>query len=155
VGFPSETEEEFRELLDFAEEAQFERAGAFKHSQEEGTKAGEIPHQIPEEVKEERYERLLEVQSEVSLNKNRALIGTIHEGFIEGTENGNYIARIPSQAPEVDGVTYISGSPKTLPPDSYPRSQRNKRLKVSDLVKISITDADIYDLYGEAVIQTV
>src|SRR3990172_5982222 len=100
-------------------------------------------------------DRILEVQSEVSLNKNRTLIGTIHEGFIEGTENGNYIARIPSQAPEVDGVTYISGSPKTLPPDSYPRSQRNKRLKVGDLVKVSITDADIYDLYGEAVIQTV
>jgi ribosomal protein S12 methylthiotransferase len=110
-----------------------------------------MPHQIPDEVKEERYERLLEVQSEVSLNKNRTLIGTIHEGFIEGTENGNYIARIPSQAPEVDGVTYISGSPKTLPPDSYPRSQRNKRLKVGDLVKVSITDADIYDLFGKVV----
>ncbi len=151
AGFPSETEEEFKELLDFVEDMRFERAGAFKHSQEEGTKAGEMPHQIPDEVKEERYERLLEVQSEVSLNKNRTLIGTIHEGFIEGTENGNYIARIPSQAPEVDGVTYISGSPKTLPPDSYPRSQRNKRLKVGDLVKVSITDADIYDLFGKVV----
>ncbi|MGH7800693.1 MAG: 30S ribosomal protein S12 methylthiotransferase RimO [Thermodesulfobacteriota bacterium] len=136
VGFPSETEDEFKELLDFAEEAQFERAGAFKYSQEEGTKAGEIPHQVPDEVKEERHERLLNVQSEVSLNKNRALIGTIHEAFIEGAENGNYIARIPSQAPEVDGVTYI---------------KRNKRLKVGYLVKVSITDADIYDLYGEIV----
>jgi len=151
VGFPNETEEEFKELLGFVEEAQFERAGAFKYSQEEGTKAGEMSHQIPDEVKEERHERLLEVQSEVSLNKNRALIGTIHEAFIEGTENGNYIARIPTQAPEVDGVTYISGSPKTLPPDSYPRSQRNKKLKVGDLVKVSITDADIYDLFGEIV----
>ncbi|MCI0453608.1 MAG: 30S ribosomal protein S12 methylthiotransferase RimO [Candidatus Dadabacteria bacterium] len=136
AGFPSETEEEFKELLDFVEEAQFERAGAFKYSQEEGTKAGDMSHQIPDEVKEERYERLLEVQSEVSLNKNRALIGTVHEGFIEGRENGNYIARIPSQAPEVDGVTYI---------------KRNKKLKVGDLVKVSITDADIYDLFGEVV----
>ena len=136
VGFPSETEEEFGELLDFAEEALFERAGAFKYSQEEGTKAGEMPHQVPDEVKEERHERLLEVQSEVSLNTNRTLIGTIHEAFIEGTENSNYIARIPSQAPEVDGVTYI---------------KTNKKLKVGELVNVSVTDADIYDLYGELV----
>jgi ribosomal protein S12 methylthiotransferase len=136
AGFPGETDEEFKELLEFVEEAQFERAGAFKYSQEEGTKAGEMPNQIPDELKEERYERLLEVQSEVSLNKNRALIGTVHEGFIEGTENGNYIARVSSQAPEVDGVTYI---------------KRNKKLKVGDLVKVSITGADIYDLFGEVV----
>lgn len=136
VGFPGETEEEFDGLLDFVEEARFERAGAFKYSQEEGTKAGEMPEQISDEVKEERYEKLMEVQSEVSLRKNRALIGTIHEGFIEGNENGNYIARIPSQAPEVDGVTYV---------------RRGKKLKVGDLVNIKITDADIYDLFGRIV----
>jgi ribosomal protein S12 methylthiotransferase len=136
VGFPGETEEEFNELLDFVEEMQFDRAGAFKYSQEEGTRAGEMPGQIPDEIKEERYEKLMEVQSEVSLNKNRALIGTVHEGFIEGIENSKYIARIWSQAPEVDGVTYV---------------KRAKRLKVGDLVKISITDADIYDLFGEVV----
>jgi ribosomal protein S12 methylthiotransferase len=136
LGFPGETDEEYNELLDYVEEARFERAGAFKYSQEEGTKAGEIFEQVPDEVIEERYERLLEIQSEVSLNKNRALIGTTHECFIEGTENGNYIARIPSQAPEVDGVTYL---------------KRDKKLKVGDLVKVSITHADIYDLYGEAV----
>lgn len=136
VGFPSETEDEFNELLDFVEEAQFERAGAFKYSQEEGTRAGEMPGQIPDEIKEERCEKLMEVQSESSLNKNRALIGTINQGFIEGTENDNYIARISSQAPEVDGVTYI---------------KRTKKLKIGDLVRISITDADIYDLFGEVV----
>lgn len=136
VGFPGETEEEFNELLDFVEEVQFERAGAFKYSQEEGTRAGDMPGQIPNEVKEERYEKLMEVQSEVSLNKNRALIGTVHEGFIEGRENGNYIARISSQAPEVDGVTYV---------------KRTRKLKVGDLVKISIMDADTYDLFGEVV----
>jgi ribosomal protein S12 methylthiotransferase len=136
VGFPGETEEEFEELLDFIREAQFERAGAFKYSQEEGTIAGEMPEQIPDEIKEERYERLMEAQSEVSLNKNRAIIGTMHEGFIEGTENGNYVARIPSQAPEVDGVTYV---------------KRNRKLKIGDLVNIKITGADIYDLFGEIV----
>jgi ribosomal protein S12 methylthiotransferase len=134
VGFPGETEEEFNELLDFVEEARFERAGAFKYSQEEGTKAGEMPDQIPYEVKEERYEKLMEVQSEVSLRKNQALIGTKHEGFIEGTENGNYIARISSQAPEVDGITHV---------------KRTNKLKTGDLVNIKITDVDIYDLFGE------
>lgn len=161
AGFPGETEDEFKELLDFVEETQFERAGAFKYSQEEGTKAGKMSGQVPDEVKEERHEKLMEVQSEVSLNKNRALIGTIHEGFIEGTENGNYIARISSQAPEVDGVTYVSGSPKTLSLDprprssrgdrGYPRSQRTKKLRIGDLVRISITNADIYDLFGEVI----
>lgn len=136
VGFPGETEEEFNELLDFVEEVQFDRAGAFKYSQEEGTKAGEMPDQIPEEIKEERYERLMEVQSEVSLRKNRALIGTVHEGFIEGTENGSYIARISSQAPEVDGLTYI---------------KRQRKLKTGDIVNIKITDSDLYDLYGQIV----
>lgn len=136
VGFPGETEEEFTELLDFVEEAQFERAGAFQYSQEEDTKAGEMSEQIADEVKEERYERLMEVQSEVSLRKNQRLVGTVHEGFIEGTENGHYVARIFSQAPEVDGLTYV---------------KRTRKLKVGDLVKISITDADIYDLYGAVV----
>lgn len=134
VGFPGETEDEFGELLDFVEEARFDRVGAFKYSQEEGTRAAEMPCQIPEEVKEERYERLMEVQSEVSLNKNRALIGTLQEGFIEGVENGSYVARISSQAPEVDGVTYV---------------KRDRRLRTGDLVNIRITDADIYDLFGE------
>ncbi|HEX3035002.1 MAG TPA: 30S ribosomal protein S12 methylthiotransferase RimO [Thermodesulfobacteriota bacterium] len=134
LGFPSETEEEFDELLDFIEEGQFDRAGAFKYSQEEGTKAGEMSDQISDEVKEERHERLMEVQSEVSLRKNQALIGTTHEGFIEGTENGSYTARISSQAPEVDGLTYV---------------KRENRFKIGDFVNISITDADIYDLYGK------
>ena len=136
VGFPGETEEEFEELLDFVAETGFDRAGAFKYSQEEGTPAGLMQDQLPEEVKEERYERLMQVQSEVSLGKNRSLISSLHEGFIVGRENGGYIARIPSQAPEVDGLTYI---------------KRIKPLKIGDLVRIKITDADIYDLYGEIV----
>ena len=136
VGFPGETDDEFDELLDFVDETKFDRAGAFKYSQEEGTRAGEMPNQITDEIKEERYERLMEVQSEASLNKNKALIGTLHEGFIEGTENGDYIARISSQAPEVDGLTYVKGTTS---------------FKTGDLVKIKITDVDVYDLFGEVV----
>jgi ribosomal protein S12 methylthiotransferase len=134
VGFPGETEEEFEELLEFVAETGFDRAGAFKYSREEGTPAGAMTDQIPEEIKEERYERLMQVQSEVSLGKNESLVGSIHEGFVEGRENGNYIARIASQAPEVDGLTYV---------------KRSKPLDTGDLVRIKITGADIYDLYGE------
>ena len=136
VGFPGESEEEFEELLDFVEETKFDRAGAFKYSQEEGTPAGLMAEQIPEEVKEERFERLMEVQSEVSYEKNKSLIGTVHEGFIESVEDGNYVARISSQAPEVDGYTYI---------------KREEELILGELVDIRITDADIYDLYGEVI----
>ncbi len=136
VGFPGETDREFEELLDFVQETEFDRAGAFKYSQEEGTPAGGMPDQLPEELIDERYERLMETQSEVSLKKNESMIGTTHQGFIEGTENGNYFARIASQAPEVDGYTY---------------TPRRGALKTGDLVNIEITEADIYDLYGEIV----
>jgi ribosomal protein S12 methylthiotransferase len=136
VGFPGETEEEFEELLNFVQEAKFDRAGAFKYSQEEGTPAGAMEEQIPEEVKEERLERLMEVQSEVSFEKNKSLIGTVHKGFLESVEDRNYVARISSQAPEVDGYTYI---------------KREEELILGELVDIRITDADIYDLYGEVI----
>lgn len=136
VGFPGETEDQFEELLDFVEEAKFDRAGAFKYSQEEGTPAGVMGEQVPEEVKEERLERLMQAQSEVSFTKNKKLIGSVHEGFIESVENGNYVARISSQAPEVDGYTYI---------------KREEELILGDLVDIKIIDADIYDLYGKIV----
>jgi len=134
VGFPGETEDEFQELLDFVEQTKFDRAGAFKYSQEEGTPGGAMDGQIPEEIKEERFERLMEVQSEVSFEKNKSLIGSVHEGFIESVENDNYVARISSQAPEVDGYTYI---------------KRDRELILGDLIDIEITDADIYDLFGE------
>ncbi len=136
VGFPGETEDEFDELLDFVKEAQFDRAGAFKYSQEEGTPAGVMGDQVPEDIKEERLEQLMQAQSEVSLNKNKALIGSTFDGFVESIEDGNYVARISSQAPEVDGYTYI---------------QREEELILGELVDIKITDADIYDLYGEIV----
>lgn len=136
VGFPGETEDEFEELLEFVEETKFERAGAFKYSQEEGTPAGVMGEQVPEEIKEERFERLMEVQSNVSFEKNKSLIGSVHEGFVESVENGNYVARISSQAPEVDGYTYI---------------KREQELILGDMVDIKIIGADIYDLFGEVI----
>lgn len=136
VGFPGETEEEFEELLDFLEEAEFDRAGAFKYSREEGTPAGEMSGQVPEDIIEERYERFMEAQSEVSLRKNESLIGTVAKGFVEGEENGETYARISTQAPEVDGYTYI---------------ESRKLLRPGDFIDIRITDVDVYDLFGEHV----
>ncbi|NIP31685.1 MAG: 30S ribosomal protein S12 methylthiotransferase RimO [Candidatus Dadabacteria bacterium] len=133
VGFPSETENEFAELIDFIKEFEFDKAGVFKYSKEEGTKAALMEAQIDEEIKEERLERLMNVQSDISFVKNKKLINTIQEGFIEGKENDRYFARIPSQAPEVDGITYITN---------------NKNYDIGQKVKIRITNADVYDLIG-------
>ncbi|MEE9252749.1 MAG: 30S ribosomal protein S12 methylthiotransferase RimO [Thermodesulfobacteriota bacterium] len=134
VGFPGETEEEFGELLDFAEETRFQRLGAFKYSHEEGTRAGELDDSVTDEEKEERYERLMELQADISTAHNEALIGSRHDAFIEGTEDGSYIARIPSQAPEVDGYTFVKA---------------NRELRTGDMVRVQITGADTYDLFAE------
>lgn len=134
VGFPTETEEEFSELLDFIEEARFERAGAFRYSHEEGTKAGEMDDTVSEEDKEERYERLMDVQSRISLSHNLRLVGSVQEAIIDDKEDGMYIARLSSQALDVDGVTYVASQ---------------KKLNPGEIVKVKITRADFYDLYAE------
>lgn len=136
VGFPGETESEFEELLDFIEEYKFDRAGAFKYSWEEGTKSASLPNQTDEDVKEERLEIFMSTQSEVSYDLNRKLIGTKQVGIIESEEDKMFVTRLSSQAPEVDGVTYIDAETK---------------LSIGDLVNIKITGADIYDLYGKAI----
>ncbi|NIS08675.1 MAG: 30S ribosomal protein S12 methylthiotransferase RimO [Candidatus Dadabacteria bacterium] len=136
VGFPSETEDEFEELLEFVEDTKFQRAGAFRYSHEEGTPSFDIHGQIDEDIKEERLERLLNVQSDISLENNEALIGKTFGYFVEGSEDGDYFGRISSQAPEVDGLTYIT---------------TDKKLKKGDFVQVRITEADIYNLHAELV----
>lgn len=136
AGFPGETEEEFSELLDFAQETEFDRLGVFKYSHEKGTKAGELVDNVSEEEKEARVERLLEMQASVSFNKNQALIGTVHDSFVEGREDEHYLTRIHTQAPEVDGYTLL---------------QTDRDFQPGDLVRLRITEVDIYDLYAEPV----
>ncbi|HSG30258.1 MAG TPA: 30S ribosomal protein S12 methylthiotransferase RimO [Thermodesulfobacteriota bacterium] len=136
VGFPSETEDEFEELLEFVEDTKFQRAGAFRYSHEEGTPSFDIDGQIDEDIKEERLERLLNVQSDISLENNKALIGKTFGYFVEGIEDGNYFGRISTQAPEVDGLTYIT---------------TDKKLKKGDFLQVRITEADIYNLHAELV----
>jgi len=139
VGFPGETEKEFGELLEFINETKFERAGAFIYSKEEDTGAYDLDNHIPEEIKEERYERFMETQSEVSLQNNKKLIGTVQKAIIDGIENGHPYARLRSQAPDVDGVTYLNGN--------------ISKSEIGKITDVKITDADFYDLHAELIKQ--
>lgn len=136
VGFPGETEEDFRELLDFVEEAEFERLGVFKYSTEEGTAAALMERQVPEDVKERRWQELMELQAEISRKKNEALIGTVSRVIIESFDGGSgmHLGRTQAHAPEVDGAVYVTGKGDIRP---------------GDFVNVKITQAQDYDLIGE------
>ena len=134
VGFPGETEEDFEELMDFTREMAFDRMGAFAYSPEEGTKAAEMPDQVPEEVKQERLDRLMRLQAEISLARNRLRVGTVAKVLVTGREGDAYIGRSILEAPDADGVI---------------RFRAAKALAEGSFVNVHITDADEYDLYGE------
>jgi ribosomal protein S12 methylthiotransferase len=115
VGFPGETEEQFEELLDFLEQMQFERVGAFTYSAQEGTRAAQYPDDVPETVKRERLERLTELQRAITAEKYGSRIGRTAVALIDRTdpERGTSQARLPWQADDIDGVTQID---EALPP---------------------------------------
>ena len=138
VGFPGETEEDFEILLDFIAAAKIDRAGCFKYENVAHADSRSLPGHVPEEVKEERWHRFMQVQSEVSANRAQDQIGTLQDVIIDGPgENaGEYVARSKADAPEVDGVVYL---------------QSNAALNPGDIVPAKITAADSYDLYGETV----
>lgn len=141
VGFPGETENDFAELLDFVEEAQFERLGVFKYSEEEDTAAARMTARVAEEEKERRWQELMELQASISRKKNEALIGTIQRVMIEDVdlESGKLTGRTQAHAPEVDGVVWIergaSGDESTNLP--------------GDMINVQIIGALDYDLIGE------
>lgn len=140
VGFPGETEAEFEELLRFLQDSQLDRVGVFKYSREEGTRAWELPDQVPESVKERRYARAMRVQRRISLRRNRALVGRVLPVLVEGrvAESGGGSAPFKSvgrsyrDAPEVDGLVFVR--------DDVPEGQ---------IVPIRVTEAMDYDLMGE------
>jgi ribosomal protein S12 methylthiotransferase len=140
VGFPGETEDDFRELLDFVEEAEFDRLGVFKYSTEEGTAAALMENRVPEEVKEQRWQELMDLQAEISRKKNEALIGTIQRVMIDALdETGDMLqGRTQAHAPEVDGTVYIDRS-----------GNEQERTSPGDFVDVRITEALDYDLTGE------
>jgi ribosomal protein S12 methylthiotransferase len=132
VGYPGETEEEFRTLLEFVEEMEFDRVGAFTYSHEEGTPAAELEDDVPPEVKAERLERLMATQQPISLAKNQALVGEVLDVLIEGQGEGLSVGRSYRDAPEVDGLVLVE-----------------EELLVGEIVPVRITAALEYDLVGE------
>lgn len=136
VGFPEETEEEFYNLLSFVEEMKFERLGVFTYSQEEGTPAAKMEHQIPEEIKEERKNTIMEVQKRISANYCAMQEGKEISVLIEGKlpQEEIYCGRTQQDAPEIDGLVFVS-SPNEL--------------ISGDMLTVKITQASDYDLIGE------
>lgn len=139
VGFPGETEEQFNELLDFAVTARFNRFGAFSYSREEGTPAYDFPDQVDEDDKLDRYEAIMDAQSDVSLEYQQARIGEVATVLCEGfdDEQGLYYGRDYANAPDIDGRIYFNSS--------------RKKVKPGQFVRVKIKDADPYDLYGSVV----
>ena len=132
VGFPGETEAEFQELLDWLQEAQLDRVGCFKYSQVAGAVANALPDHVPEEVKQERWERFMAVQQEISAARLQAKVGTEIEILVDAIEEDRAVGRSKADAPDIDGLVYLSD-----PTD----------LEVGDIVTATVIDADDYDLY--------
>src|SRR5690606_9834443 len=110
VGFPGETEEQFEELLQFVKHQQFDRVGCFKYSIEEGTKAGSMQNQIPEDVKERRFQKLMSLQRKISRARHKKMVGRTLEVIVEGYSDETELllkGRTSQQAPEIDGIVYI------------------------------------------------
>ncbi|MDD2699830.1 MAG: 30S ribosomal protein S12 methylthiotransferase RimO [Sideroxydans sp.] len=135
VGFPGETEEEFEELLDFIEEAQLDRVGAFKYSPVEGAAANALPDHIDPEEQEERLARLMYLQEEISAEKLAKKVGQTMTVLVDDVDEQGSIARSAADAPEIDGLVYIDG----------------EDLEVGEFVTVKITGSDEHDLHAELV----
>lgn len=138
VGFPGETEEQFEELYDFVKDVRFDRMGVFAYSQEEDTAAASFPDQIDEEIKEERLDRLMTLQQEISLELNREKIGKTLEVIVEGYDAESFLfyGRSRGDSIEVDGKVYFG---------------TEEEVSEGDIIRVEILDADEYDLTGRAV----
>ena len=148
VGHPGEGEAEFRDLLDFVSESRFERLGAFTYSEEEGTYGAlHYRDEIPAEVKQERYDRLMELQSGISLACNQARIGTRERVLVDSYTDGILVARSQTESPEVDGEILINPSERAGERTSVILSEA-KNL-IGQFVDVTITGANEYDLIAE------
>ncbi|HHR5901328.1 TPA: 30S ribosomal protein S12 methylthiotransferase RimO [Providencia alcalifaciens] len=136
VGFPGETEEDFQMLLDFLQEARLDRVGCFKYSPVEGAKANELADQVPEDVKEERYHRFMQLQQEISTQRLQEKIGRELWVIVDEVDDEGAVGRSMADAPEIDGMVYLNGE---------------FDVKAGDIVKVLIEHADEYDLWGTVV----
>jgi ribosomal protein S12 methylthiotransferase len=140
AGFPGETEAEFAYLLDFLREAELDRVGCFAYSPVEGAKANELPGALPDEVREERRARFMEVAEEISAQRQQRKVGTTIQVIVDEINQDGGVARSAADAPEIDGLVYIEPTPKAA-----------KRLKIGEFVNVTVTGADGHDLWGEVV----
>ena len=136
VGFPGETEAEFEELLDFIEETRLDRVGAFAYSPVEGAAANALPDSVPEEVKQERLARFMELQAQISEEKLADKVGTTQRCLVDAIDGELAIARSMADAPEIDGLVQIQDG-------------RDAGLKPGDFVDVEIMGSDEHDLFGE------
>jgi ribosomal protein S12 methylthiotransferase len=136
VGFPSETERDFRKLLKFIADVQFERLGAFIYSREEGTRAYNLKPQVPEKIKRERLGALMSLQQRISAQINRKFLGKTLDILIEEKQKGSYLGRSQFDAPEVDGLVYVRSA---------------ESLDAGSFKKVKIVDTLEYDLVGEVI----
>ena len=134
AGFPGETEEEFEELCDFLESVKFDRVGVFAYSCEEGTPAAKMNGQLPEEIKEARRDKVMELSQRISLERNNSMIGKTVRVITEGFEENLYYGRSGGESIEIDPKIYFGA---------------HRELNAGDFVDVTIKSADIYDLYGE------
>jgi ribosomal protein S12 methylthiotransferase len=131
VGYPGETEEEFQTLLDFVKEVRFDKVGTFKFSFEPGTTSEPLGDPVPAEVKEERCQRLMELQQGISLERNQSYMGRILDVLVEGSGEGLSLGRSYRDAPEIDGMVVVEGE-----------------VPVGTFAPVRISGAMAYDLSG-------
>lgn len=136
VGFPGETEAEFEELLDFLEHAQLDRVGSFTYSPVDGAVANDLPDAVPEEIKQERLSRLMELQATISKQRLNRKIGSKQQVLIDTITDQGGIGRSSADAPEIDGQVYVTSS---------------QPLQTGEFVDVIIEDADDYDMYGKRI----
>lgn len=137
VGFPGETEEEFQQLLDFLDEAELDRVGAFAYSPVEGAAANALPDPIPEAVQQERLARFMEKQQGISARKLKRKVGQRITVLIDAKEGMKATARSAADAPEIDGLVYVKGVPPLI--------------SVGSFITVDVTRADDHDLFAEFV----
>ncbi len=136
VGFPGETEDDFNQLLDFLQEAQLDRVGCFQYSPVEGAKANELPDHVPDEIKQERYDRFMQLQQKISADKLQQKIGKTISVLIDEVDDEGAIGRSFADAPEIDGAVYLNDE---------------QSLQAGDIVQVKIEHADEYDLWGSKI----
>lgn len=134
VGFPGETEAEFAEMLDFLDEAQLDRVGCFAYSAVAGATANELPGAVPEEVKQDRLQRFMERQAEISASRLEGRIGEEIDVLVDQLDEGRLIGRSAADAPEIDGVVIMDAV---------------ERVTVGSMVRARVTDSDEHDLWAE------